>query len=397
VRSGQAPGIELAMEVATSVLYLEAAFDDLDPNDPQLAVRTANLAERLEGVRAGGQPQPLEGWMEELYRRVSDKQTMGSVVGELRISLGELEKSLDVFFRNPQDKVALQSVPGQLSQMRGVLSVLGLDQASHAVLRMRDSVEQMLVTEIDEQMARAAGTFEHLGNNLGALSFLIDMLNYQPALAKKLFVYDDEKGELRPLMGRAQNASSAASAVTVNSDMLSQEVISVVQDAGLGEKEAKPHHQARHPGDPCGAGRAAGLAQTAREASPPCRAAMPTPPPPRLTTLAFTVAPAPPSPESQDASDDFEEDDLRDIFLEEAREVVGNGQEALAALASDPADMYRSSPSCGALFTRSRAARAWWGSTNSAKPPGRWSRCSTAGWPTRRPPPTNSGPCPPKP
>jgi chemosensory pili system protein ChpA (sensor histidine kinase/response regulator) len=85
--------------------------------------------------------------------------------------------------------------------MRGVLSVLGLDQASHAVLRMRDSVEQMLVTEIDEQMARAAGTFEHLGNNLGALSFLIDMLNYQPALAKKLFVYDEEKGELKPADG----------------------------------------------------------------------------------------------------------------------------------------------------------------------------------------------------
>jgi chemosensory pili system protein ChpA (sensor histidine kinase/response regulator) len=171
VRSGQAPGIELAMEVATSVLYLEAAFDDLDPNDPQLAVRTANLADRLEGVRAGGQPQPLEGWMEELYRRVSDKQTMGSVVGELRISLGELEKSLDVFFRNPQDKVTLQAVPGQLSQMRGVLSVLGLDQASHAVLRMRDSVEQMLVTEVDEQHGARRGHVRTPGQQPGRPEF----------------------------------------------------------------------------------------------------------------------------------------------------------------------------------------------------------------------------------
>ena len=149
--------------------------------------------------------------MEELYRRVSDKQTMGSVVGELRVSLGELEKGLDVFFRNPQDKTALQAVPGQLLQMRGVLSVLGLDQASRAVLHMRGSVEQMLASETDEQGAGAAGTFDHLGNNLGALSFLIDMLNYQPVLAKKLFVYDEEKGELKPLMGRALNAASAAS------------------------------------------------------------------------------------------------------------------------------------------------------------------------------------------
>ena len=30
---------------------------------------------------------PLEPWMEELYRRVSDRQTMGSVVGELRGTL----------------------------------------------------------------------------------------------------------------------------------------------------------------------------------------------------------------------------------------------------------------------------------------------------------------------
>ncbi|WP_411883511.1 Hpt domain-containing protein [Polaromonas sp. YR568] len=339
VRSGHAPGIELAMEVATSVLYLEAAFDDLDPNDPQLAVRTANLAERLEGVRAGGQPQPLEGWMEELYRRVSDKQTMGSVVGELRISLGELEKSLDVFFRNPQDKAALQSVPGQLSQMRGVLSVLGLDQASHAVLRMRDSVEQMLVTEIDEQMARAAGTFEHLGNNLGALSFLIDMLNYQPALAKKLFVYDDAKGELRPLMGRTLNAASAASAVSVNNDMLSQEVISVVQDAGHGEAEASLTVKLDTLATHAALAEQPALAQTAREASAAVSGSNADAAATALTTLAFTVAPAPAVPESQAGSDDFEEDDLRDIFLEEAREVVGNGQEALAALASDPADI----------------------------------------------------------
>ncbi len=213
-RSAQAPSIGLSMEVATSVLYLEAAFDDLDPNDPQLAVRTRHLAERLDNVRQGGEPQPLEAWMEELYRRVSDKQTMSSVVGELRISLSELEKSLDIFFRNPQDKTVLMNVPGQLAQMRGVLSVLGLDQASQAVLRIRDSVEQMLETEVDVQLARSAGTFDQLGNNLGALSFLIDMLNYQPALAKKLFVYDEEKGELRPLMGRTQKVGDSASALS---------------------------------------------------------------------------------------------------------------------------------------------------------------------------------------
>lgn len=73
VRSGEAPGPELAMEVATSVLYLEAVFEDIDPNDTELARRTARLADRLEKVRSGTPPEPLEVWMEELYRRVSDR------------------------------------------------------------------------------------------------------------------------------------------------------------------------------------------------------------------------------------------------------------------------------------------------------------------------------------
>ncbi|MFC5520412.1 Hpt domain-containing protein [Polaromonas jejuensis] len=339
VRSAQAPRIELAMEVATSVLYLEAAFDDLDPNDPQLTLRTANLAERLEAVRAGGEPQPLEVWMEELYRRVSDKQTMGSVVGELRVSLGELEKSLDVFFRNPQDKTALQVVPGQLSQMRGVLSVLGLDQASQAVSRMRGSVEEMLVTEIDEQQARAAGTFDQLGNNLGALSFLIDMLNYQPVLVKKLFVYDEEKGELKPLMGRAKNVASAASAVTLNSDLLSQEIISVVQDAGVGQADENLTDRLDTLATHAALAGQPALAQTAHDAAVAVSANNADAVANVLTDLASTVSQPPAAPTGPTASADFEEDDLRDIFLEEAREVVGNGLDALATLQSDPRDV----------------------------------------------------------
>lgn len=338
-RSGQAPTIELAMEVATSVLYLEAAFDDLDPSDVKLAARTQHLAERLETVKNGGLAQPLESWMEDLYRRVSDKQTMGSVVGELRISLGEIEESLDIFFRNPKEKSALASVPGQLAQMRGVLSVLGLDQASHAVMRMRDSVEQMIENEIDEELARAAGTFDQLGNNLGALSFLIDMLNYQPVLAKKLFVYDDVKGELRPLMGRVEKTFNAGPAHEVPGQTISQQVTSLVHDAGsgasgdaLGFKLDTLATHAALAGQPV-------LAQAAHDASVAVSGHDTQATASALNTLATAVALAAVSSASQLEEVDFEEDDLRDIFLEEAREVTGNGLEATRLLGSDPGDI----------------------------------------------------------
>jgi chemosensory pili system protein ChpA (sensor histidine kinase/response regulator) len=338
-RTGRPPGAELAMEVATAVLYLEAAFEDLDPADVQLAMRTARLAERLETARRGGQPEALESWMEELYRRVSDRQTMGSVVSELRGTLGELEKLLDQFFRNPQDKTPLRDAPGHMSQMRGVLSVLGLDQAAQAILRMRESVEEIIVTEIDEERARAAGTFDKLGNNLGALGFLIDMLNYQPALAKKLFVYDDSTGELRPLMGRVSHAAGAASAAAGHE--LSREVQAVVSQAEPGASRENLTASLDALATHAVLADQTAIAETAREAAAAVSAQDSGAAAAALSNLAAVVQPAPAkTPALPPAGQpDIEEDDLRDIFLEEAREVVQNGLAAINALAADPGDM----------------------------------------------------------
>ncbi|MBG9389487.1 hybrid sensor histidine kinase/response regulator [Caenimonas aquaedulcis] len=352
VRTARAPGPELAMEVATAVLYLEAAFEDLDPADNQLAVRTARLAERLDTARQGGHAEALEPWMEELYRRVSDRQTMGSVVGELRGTLGELEKLLDQFFRNSADKTPLRDAPGHLSQMRGVLSVLGLDQAAQAVLRMRECVEEIIVTEVDEQQARAAGTFDKLGNNLGALGFLIDMLNYQPSLAKKLFVYDDSSGELRPLMGRT---GEHAPEHTEEPDDLSSELqalTSMPEPESREELTAKLDSIAAH----AVLADQSGIAQTAREASAAVTAHDSTATAAALNSLAAAAQPVAPPPVAAPAESGFEEDDLRDIFLEEAREVVQNGLAAIHALAAAPADV-------GELTTLRRAFHTLKGSS----------------------------------
>ena len=340
-RSGKPPAAELAMEVATSVLYLEAAFEDLDPADPQLEIRATQLAERLEGVRMGGSPRPLEHWMEELYRRVSDRQTMGTVVGELRTHLGELEKAMDAFFRNPADKATLRGVPGQLSQMRGVLSVLGLDHATQAVLRMRDSVEEILITEVDEARARAAGTFEKLGNNLGALGFLIDMLNYQPALAKKLFVYDAEAGELKPLMGRQTEAAAPEAPAAATLDQQVQTVVqAAVQDVSAGQlPDSDITLRLQTLASQAELADQSDLARSVQEATqalavPDAKQASEA-----LTHLAAAVtAPPPPAPVVSTPGD-FDEDDLQDIFLEEAREVVQTGLAALQALAQAPEDL----------------------------------------------------------
>ncbi len=321
LKSGQPPATELAMEVATSVLYLEAAFEDLDPQDRQLTARTVQLAGRIERAREGGHSEPLEPWMEELYRRVSDRQTMGTVVGELRSHLGELEKSLDQFFRRPADKTLLSAVPTQLMQMRGVFSVLGLDQAAHTVQRMRDNVDHLLGgTEPAEQ----SRDFDSLGNNLGALGFLIDMLGYQPALAKRLFVFDEAAGELKPLMGRQAAEAEAPAAAATSAVASASAAAPAGADTVLSVEEVDAQIAAR----------LAALAAPNRKKVSPIeefsRAAD------SWTSKITGPAPLEALPDTEVT--ELEEDDLQNIFLDEAREVLHGGLAAVAALKRSGSD-----------------------------------------------------------
>ena len=59
-------------------------------------------------------------------------------------------------------------------------------------------------------MRSQAGTFDRLADNLGALSFLIDMLSVQPQLAKSLFRFDPETGSLSAVMGQSEQPSAFA-------------------------------------------------------------------------------------------------------------------------------------------------------------------------------------------
>ncbi|PZP27665.1 MAG: hybrid sensor histidine kinase/response regulator [Roseateles depolymerans] len=311
LRSGEAPAPALAMEVATSLLYVEAALEDAAFDQPEQGERVRRLASRVESVAHGQPAEALEDWMEELYRRVSDKQTLGSVVHELRASLSEIERQADEYFRHPTQRELLIPVPAQLSAMRGVFSVLGLDQAAHACLRMRDDVDGLANTEIDFERAGALGVFERLANNLGALGFMIDMLSVQPQLAKRMFQFDESSGRLDPVMGRREGA------VELPDFEASGFHLEAIEAAAAAPTPAPV---------------AAPLPSLADYELPSLDLPDLAPPP------AVVPAPVPaavPSVAEPSVADDPE---MREIFLEEAQEVLGNAQAALAVLQEHPAD-----------------------------------------------------------
>jgi chemosensory pili system protein ChpA (sensor histidine kinase/response regulator) len=361
VHAGGAVTPEHAMEVATSLLYVDASLEDQDLDHPELAGRVLRLSQRVDGVRQGHSPGALEVWMEDLYRRVSDRQTMGSVVQELRASLSEIEKHIDEFFRNPAQREVLISVPGQLSSMRGVLSVLGQDHASHAVVRMRDDIDTLIASDSADAAPHQAA-FERLADNLGALSFLIDMLSVQPQMAKSLFRFDPSSGNLMSVMDRAHRPSvfgsfdelpAADQGLVDQADAIAKSAAAGA-DAGEVARELERLARQAEAADQRGIASAADKAHRALEKAtsgderkealaqaaqvmtelakpridaPPSQA--PLKPPPAASAAPVVTA-------QTGLEDDAE---MREIFLEEAREVMQTARDALAQLAKNPNDM----------------------------------------------------------
>ncbi|CAK7027462.1 MAG: Sensor histidine kinase RcsC [Saezia sanguinis] len=371
---GQMPSPELALEVATAVLYVEALFSDLDLNDANSESRFNRLTERMLLVAKGGKPLPLDAWIEDLYRQVNDRETMGSVVGELRTLLGKAEGNIDGFLRNTQNSQAMSQAGMDLRQIHGVLSVLGLDEAARATLMMEGQVNWLLKNEsavseqIDEQRKSQISS---LSNSLGALGFLIDMLGYQPLVARKMFVYDAEHNEFKFLMGRdrateqdtaalAQEAPAAdevhevqpdapesfeqeatatepEAEVTLeeqdefsDTDQLTTEELSMglIEDAQTAPPAAAPQdeHQADEAEATIDFPEDAPQEELSVVEALPDEPVVEAPPAPQVIS-----APLPEETSSHEDEDDFG-DDLREIFLEEAQEVIETARAELEKL-----------------------------------------------------------------
>lgn len=387
--AGEPPATALAMEMATAVLWLDAVLEEAEFDQPELGERVRHVALRLRDALSGAPARPLEPWIEELYRRVSHHETMGSVVQELRASLAEVEKQIDTYFRDPAQHEVLAPVPAQLSAMRGVLSVLDLREAADALRHMGQVTDELARGE----RAAEPGEFDRLAESLGALGFLVDMLGVQPHLARTLFRFDasqgrllatvpsrvrtaQDSGEAQALAAEAASIAQDAGSAGIDDEALAQRLETLAQRATVADQmamaraagqglrgltraaDASARLQARQEiarllAERLGTSDLPELPPAAPAPAPaPVHAVAPAIPPAAETAVEPSPAPAPatgPEPES--------DEEMRDIFLEEAREVIGEGLDALRQLQAEPDAMPALSAVRRAFHTLKGSAR----------------------------------------
>jgi len=361
LRSGKPPEPTLAMEIATSLLYVEAALDDEAFDHPDQAERVIRLARRVEAASRGEPAAPLEAWMEDLYRRVSDRQTLGSVVHELRSSLSEVERQVDEYFRDPSQRQLLIPVPNQLGAMRGVFSVLGVDQGALTCVRMRDQIDELANTEVDPSRSGPREQFERLANNLGALGFLIDMLSVQPQLAKRMFRFDEARGSLISSVGRERLSKPVASEPSLLAQVqaaaqavaegerpqaeLARDLERLTLQARAADETAlanaaqSAQRMLEEPGDTSALPLTVELTEPAESAEPAESEAARAQAAQSLNDFLAVHVPAPAVPVAAAApAPEIVDEEMLEIFLEEATEVLANARVALAELELDAAN-----------------------------------------------------------
>ena len=354
VQTEQAPHPEVAMEVATAILFLEASLEETTGDNNTFDERITLLAQRLETVQRSEQMESPTEWMEALYARLHNQGSMTQVVAEARTAIGEIEQALDDFFRHPQKTPQATESAAKLDKIAGVLLALNFEEASRAIEVMSQQVQQLVDAS---QQTGSIDAPEHqyivlkLGNSLGALSFMLDMMGYQPELAKAQFHFDESTQELthrnvatHGSAGTTDSAEPANGPATTSTqlgqthipaldDLISAQATGALSPATAAAQLGGVIKQAELAGQPA-------LAQQAREALTNIQTAKEESPD-ALAQAVSALAPAtiiPSLPKDGIIDTPIEEEDLRDIFLEEASEVIGNALTAIEALHANMAD-----------------------------------------------------------
>ncbi len=187
----------LGLEVASALLFTDLGVEDLPQTDDEYEGRAQLVIERLLKARQG-QPLPEAGpWMSELARRAQDRLTMGTVVAETQSTLREIEQRLDRFFRNPLERTDLPATTAMFDQVCGVLSLLGYEDPVAALRNVQESIARFA----DAKIAPEPDEFGRIAQNLGAVGFFVESLGQDTERPRGMFHYDPSTGVFTAELG----------------------------------------------------------------------------------------------------------------------------------------------------------------------------------------------------
>jgi chemosensory pili system protein ChpA (sensor histidine kinase/response regulator) len=304
----------MAMEVATAIILAQKAQENFPNLGTDFAHQVDVMVARIHGCIAQNPPLPGSEIpaLDDMSRRAQEKLLVAQVAKEIQYNLAQIEPVLDAFFRGEGKGEDLNTLDALLNQVIGALSMMRHEGAVEALRQCSTAIKRFAAPDYVPQEA----DFEQVAERLSALGFYVDSLPHggsdfesfvrgmQPAseierareAQEKDGAFEKDEGEQRDESTEYEQAAQ----------------ISVEQEVEPQKREAHALLEAvrEHPNDQ-------GLRDELKQ---------------NLATLTPSGAAIPLVPARSEAIDA----ELLAIFLEEAREVIGEVDAKLTLLAEQP-------------------------------------------------------------
>ncbi|MEO8134626.1 MAG: Hpt domain-containing protein, partial [Betaproteobacteria bacterium] len=181
-RTGSVPDV-LAMEFATGMLLTEDAIGHFARLSDKFPRQVEAMRRRLDFANSGvlSLPGAEEDLLDDMARRAQERMLLSQVAREIQGNLRHIEKVLDAFFRDADERSELAGLGAYTRQIQGALSMLGLPEANELL--------QMCQAQIDTYSAGApvnGEELELLAESLSGLGFYIDAVEQQRPDAARL-------------------------------------------------------------------------------------------------------------------------------------------------------------------------------------------------------------------
>ena len=284
----------VAIEVATALLLAELGVEG-GIADAELSSQGNAILARFQAWQQGEAPPATDESTLDAARRAHEWDARQQVVREVSTNLGQIEQTLDDFFRDHAKRTPLSRLALPMRQIEGALSLIGGEEALPLVRKAAETIERFALEGAPSDEAELA----ELADQISTLGFFVSALQHGQARLDSFL----------PAEQRSQPPAAAPDAsFEAGSDF-------EIDFSGYGE--TAPALATETTGD--------GAAQEA-EPTETDAAARPTTPATRAPAPEIS-APAP----SSDAAVDAE---LLAIFIEEAHDVLGTIHDALERIAS---------------------------------------------------------------
>lgn len=176
------------LEAASALLLVEIALDH-GVSEGDFERQVTDTVARLEALARGENlPAVDDSAAIDAARKLNERQARAQVAREIISSLAQVEQALDDFFRNSNKRGPLAALATPLHQVQGALTLVGDEQAVNLIDRCAATIARLAEGEALDNSAH-----ETLAHELSALGFYVHALKHGPADLRSYLEPDHSK------------------------------------------------------------------------------------------------------------------------------------------------------------------------------------------------------------